>query len=41
MGAVDGLNRRLGQDKVRFAAMGSRQKWQTRASYRSPRWTTR
>lgn len=41
MGIVDELNRRHGQDRVRFAVMGTRQRWQTRSQYRSPRWSTR
>ncbi|MBC8123112.1 MAG: DUF4113 domain-containing protein [Gemmatimonadaceae bacterium] len=41
MSTVDALNRRHGHDKVRFAGMGTRQRWQTRGAYRSPRWTTR
>jgi DNA polymerase V len=39
--AIDGLNRRYGRDKIRFAVMGFRWRWQTRAQYRSNRWTTR
>ncbi|MBV8884296.1 MAG: Y-family DNA polymerase [Chroococcidiopsidaceae cyanobacterium CP_BM_RX_35] len=39
--ALDELNLRYGRDAVRYAAMGTTQRWQTRAKYRSPRWTTR
>lgn len=41
MGTVDGLNHRYGLDKVRFAVMGTNPRWQTRAQFRSPRWSTR
>lgn len=39
--AIDTLNNRYGRDKVRFAVMGVRWRWQTRAQFRSNRWTTR
>lgn len=39
--AIDELNSRYGRDKVRFAVMGFRLRWQTRAEFRSNRWTTR
>lgn len=39
--AIDGLNSRFGRDKVRFAVMGFKLRWQTRAQFRSNRWTTR
>jgi DNA polymerase V len=38
--AVDSLNERYGRDKIRFAVMGFRWRWQTRAQFRSNRWTT-
>lgn len=41
MQTVDALNFLYGQDKVRFAVMGFEQCWQTRAQFRSHRWTTR
>lgn len=41
MQTVDELNFLYGQDKVRFAVMGFEQRWQTRAQFRSNRWTTR
>jgi len=41
MQTVDELNFLDGQDKVRFAVMGFEQRWQTRAQFRSNRWTTR
>jgi len=40
MQTVDELNFLHGQDKVRFAVMGFEQRWQTRAQFRSNRWTT-
>lgn len=39
--AIDGLNSRYGRDKVRFAVQGFKLRWQTRAQFRSNRWTTR
>lgn len=39
--AIDGLNRRYQHDTVRFAVMGFKLRWQTRAQFRSNRWTTR
>ncbi len=39
--AIDDLNSRYGRDWVRFAVMGLEQRWQTRAQFRSNRWTTR
>lgn len=41
MQLVDKLNIRYSRDTLRFAAMGTNQRWQTRAQYRSNRWTTR
>ncbi|HEY9845429.1 MAG TPA: Y-family DNA polymerase, partial [Candidatus Caenarcaniphilales bacterium] len=41
MQVVDELNSLSGQDVVHFAAMGTEQRWQTRAQFRSNRWTTR
>lgn len=41
MQTVDKLNFHYGQDEVRFAVMGFEQRWQTRAQFRSNRWTTR
>lgn len=39
--AIDELNSRYGRDKVRFAVQGFKSRWQTRAQFRSNRWTTR
>jgi DNA polymerase V len=41
MQLVDKLNVRYSKDTLRYAAMGTNQRWQTRAQYRSNRWTTR
>lgn len=41
MQLVDRLNIHYSRDTLRFAAMGTHQHWQTRAQYRSNRWTTR
>lgn len=41
MQLVDKLNIRYSRDTLRFAAMGTNGRWQTRAQYRSNRWTTR
>lgn len=41
MQTIDQLNQLYGRDLVRFAAVGTNQRWQTRAWYRSNRWTTR
>ncbi len=41
MQTVDELNFLYGQDKVRFAVMEFEQRWQTRAQFRSNRWTAR
>lgn len=38
---IDRLNRRYRYDTVRFAVMGHKLRWQTRAQFRSNRWTTR
>jgi DNA polymerase V len=38
---IDGLNNRYPHDTVRFAIMGFKVRWQTRAQFRSNRWTTR
>lgn len=35
--AINDLNSRYGRDKVRFAVMGFRLRWQTRAEFRSNR----
>ncbi len=37
---IDGLNKRYRHDTVRFAIMGFKLRWQTRAQFRSNRWTT-
>lgn len=41
MQAIDELNQLYGRGMMRFASMGTNQRWQTRAQYRSNRWTTR
>lgn len=40
MQAVDRLNAKYGRDTVTFAATGSRQGWQLRSQFHSPRYTT-
>ena len=41
MVAVDALNRRFGDETVRWAAEGVQQEWRMRAEMRSSRFTTR
>lgn len=38
---VDMLNRKLGRDKIKFAAVGLSQDWKTRSEERSPEYTTK
>jgi len=40
MTAMDGLNRRLGRERVRVAATGIRRSWGMRQERRSPAYTT-
>jgi DNA polymerase V len=40
MQAMDAINRKLGKDAVKFAAVGLTQPWKTRADYFSKRYTT-
>lgn len=39
--AMDTLNKKLGRNKIRFAAQGSDNKWHTHQAHRSNRYTTR
>jgi DNA polymerase V len=38
--AVDKMNHKLGVNKIRFGAMGTRQEWKMKQSHRSPNYTT-
>jgi DNA polymerase V len=40
-GVVDGLNRKLGRNAIRYAAMGTNPKWTMRQEKRSKKFTTR
>jgi DNA polymerase V len=40
-GLVDEINRRFGQDAIRFGACGFTQRWKTKAERTSKRYTTR
>ena len=40
MRTVDVINDRFGRGTIRYLATGVRQRWQTRADLRSPRFTT-
>jgi DNA polymerase V len=41
MEMVDGLNRRFGRDRVRFACSGMDRGWKLKAEFLSQRYTTR
>lgn len=40
MQTIDQINQHFSQGTMRYAAMGTSQRWQTRAQYKSNRWTT-
>jgi DNA polymerase V len=38
--AMDSLNQKWGRNKIRFAAQGTGDRWQTQQAYRSAKYTT-